>query len=121
MTKLEDIAKLAIEEVNATLHEENIRIDEKIKEENELKQQEMALKEQEIANQIKIAENANALKDDFVSSERLFLLSLKERLGVLFEGLNSDAGNVELRLDITIKFLEFLLASVEDRLSNLPK
>ena len=121
MTKLEDIAKLAIEEVNAALEQEQIKVEEKIKEENELKEQEMALKDQEIATQIRIAQNANALKDDVISSERLFLLNLKERLTVLFEGLNSDARNVELRLDITIKFLEFLLASIEDRLSNLPK
>lgn len=121
MTKLEDIAKLAIEEVNAALEQEQIKVEEKIKEENELKEQEMALKDQEIATQIRIAQNANALKDDFISSERLFLLNLKERLTVLFEGLNSDARNIELRLDITIKFLEFLLASIEDRLSNLPK
>ena len=56
------------------------------------------------------------------SSEMLYLQGLKERIGVLFEGLNSaDENNSEFRLDMTIKFLEFALASIENRLSNISK
>jgi len=52
----------------------------------------------------------------------LYLQGLKERIGVLFEGLNSaDESNSEFRLDMTIKFLEFALASIENRLSNISK
>lgn len=56
------------------------------------------------------------------SSEMLYLQGLKERIGVLFEGLNSaDSSNSEFRMDMTIKFLEFMLASIDNRLSNLSK
>ena len=62
-------------------------------------------------------------KDEIISSnEILYLQGLKERIGVLFEGLNSaDESNSAFRLDMTIKFLEFALASIENRLSNLSK
>lgn len=56
------------------------------------------------------------------SSEMLYLQGLKERIGVLFEGLsNADSSNSEFRMDMTIKFLEFMLASIDNRLSNLSK
>lgn len=56
------------------------------------------------------------------SNEMLYLQGLKERIGVLFEGLNSaDSSNSEFRMDMTIKFLEFMLASIDNRLSNLSK
>ncbi|MCR8679090.1 MULTISPECIES: CiaD-like domain-containing protein [Campylobacter] len=59
---------------------------------------------------------------DLGSSEMLYLQGLKERIGILFEGLNSaDESNLEFRLDMTIKFLEFALASIENRLSNISK
>ena len=62
-------------------------------------------------------------KDEIISSnEILYLQGLKERIGVLFEGLNSaDESNSAFRLDMTIRFLEFALASIENRLSNLSK
>ncbi|WP_180379307.1 CiaD-like domain-containing protein [Campylobacter lanienae] len=62
-------------------------------------------------------------KDENIgSNEMLYLQGLKERIGVLFEGLNSaDESNSAFRLDMTIKFLEFALASIENRLSNLSK
>ena len=62
-------------------------------------------------------------KDENIgSNEMLYLQGLKERIGVLFEGLNSaDESNSAFRLDMTIRFLEFALASIENRLSNLSK
>jgi hypothetical protein len=52
-----------------------------------------------------------------------FLVTLRERILVLFEGLqsinnsaNSETLNVEKKLDLTINFLEFLLASIEEKL-----
>ena len=55
------------------------------------------------------------------NSEKEYLLALKERLEVLFAGLKNSDGNLSLRLDLTIRFLEFLLANTNERLTKLPK
>ena len=55
------------------------------------------------------------------NSEKEYLLALKERLEVLFAGLKNSEGNLSLRLDLTIRFLEFLLANTNERLTKLPK
>lgn len=55
------------------------------------------------------------------NSEKEYLLALKERLEVLFSGLKNSEGNLSLRLDLTIRFLEFLLANTNERLTKLPK
>lgn len=104
MKKLEDIAKMAIEEISAELDDDK-------------KQQ--VIPEKTLPKLNSQPEVINVPKDEYISSERIFLQNLKERLCVLFEGLNTD--NNELRLNLTIKFLEFLLANVENRLANLPK
>ena len=56
------------------------------------------------------------------TGEEIFLKNLKERILVLFEGLNAT-GEEDLkdRLSLTLKFLEFVLANVENRLENLQK
>ena len=52
--------------------------------------------------------------------ERLFLEQLKERLLVLFEGFQSPNNKaVEAKVDLTINFLEYLLALIEERLERL--
>ncbi|MDO5045769.1 CiaD-like domain-containing protein [Campylobacter sp.] len=101
--KLEDIAKMAIDEVAAEL--ENVGE----KRQEELKKEPEALK--------------RAYADKFdgeISAEEIFLRNLKERILVLFEGLNATSReNLEDRLELTLKFLEFVLANVENRLENL--
>ena len=63
---------------------------------------------------------ANA--DFKISSEAEFLSAIKERILVLFEGLNAfDRGDLNARVELNLKFMEFLLASIENRLENLPK
>ena len=66
-------------------------------------------------NSIDSTQNTNA------NSEKEYLLALKERLEVLFAGLKNNQGNLSLRLDLTIRFLEFLLANTNERLTKLPK
>lgn len=98
--KLEDIAKMAIDEVAAELKEissieHHATKNEQIKDEPE-------------------AEKFN------INGEEIFLKNLKERILVLFEGLNAvSRENLEDRLELTLKFLEFVLANVENRLDNL--
>ena len=56
------------------------------------------------------------------TGEEIFLKNLKERILVLFEGLNATGEeNLKDRLSLTLKFLEFALANVENRLENLQK
>ena len=63
---------------------------------------------------------ANA--DFKISSEAEFLSAIKERILVLFEGLNAfDRGDLNARVELNLKFMEFLLASIENRLENLSK
>nr|WP_314475687.1 GlcNAc transferase [uncultured Campylobacter sp.] len=56
------------------------------------------------------------------TGEEIFLKNLKERVLVLFEGLNATSEeNLKDRLSLALKFLEFVLANVENRLENLQK
>ena len=55
--------------------------------------------------------------DSAKSDEREFLLHSKERLEVLFDGLNSDENQkVEAKLKLVINFLQFYLTQVDERL-----
>ena len=68
------------------------------------------LKEQEEINSVNIL------------SQEEFLLKIKERILVLFEGLNSfDKGDIEARVELSLKFMEFLLANIDKRISNIQK
>ncbi len=66
--------------------------------------------------------NPSEEKIESINSEKVFLTNLKERVEVLFEGLNEiPKDKLEERLGLTLKFLEFVLARVENRLENLEK
>ena len=48
-----------------------------------------------------------------------FLKHLRERLLILFDGLQSpNTQNLEIKLDVTLNFLEYLLAKIEEKLSE---
>jgi len=52
-------------------------------------------------------------------NDKEFLMHLKERLLILFEGLQSpNTQNLEIKLDVTLNFLEYILAKIEEKLSN---
>ena len=66
--------------------------------------------------------NAPKNKASANSDEVAFLSAVRERILVLFEGLNSfDSADIEARVELNLKFMEFLLASIENRLENLSK
>jgi len=49
-----------------------------------------------------------------------FLNAVKERISVLFAGLSQfDSGDIEARVELSLKFIEFLLANIEKRLDAL--
>jgi len=52
------------------------------------------------------------------NDEKQFLESIQERLLVLFEGFQAPNNTkVEAKVDLTLNFLEYLLASVENRIN----
>lgn len=52
------------------------------------------------------------------NDEKQFLESIQERLLVLFEGFQAPNNTkVEAKVDLTLNFLEYLLASIENRIN----
>lgn len=154
---LEDIAKIAIDEVSAELEkienltaprENEIKAQSEILEQVEEAESKISEKKDEKAeilsmfDELKIDEdfkpgapNATAAitakpqgavkfgeNGEIISSEATFLKNLRERIEVLFAGLNEmPRQRLDERLELTLKFLEFTLANVENRLENLSK
>lgn len=152
MSNIEDIAKLAIEEISAEF-DNGILEDAKTPPLNEISNQTNPKNNsQNLSEPINASENnassnaqnngakpiksiaqANTQKlnpsqqnqatqeSQEPDNEQEFLIKLKERIEVLFAGLNANDENTAVRLDLTIRFLEFLLAKIQNRLENLPK
>jgi len=57
-----------------------------------------------------------------IDSEMLYLSSIKERLLVLFEGFQAPNNtNIEAKVDMTLNFLEYTLATIDSRITSLEK
>ncbi len=57
---------------------------------------------------------------DTLEDETLYLESVKERLLVLFEGFQSPNNTkIEAKIDLTLNFLEYLLATIDTRIEKL--
>lgn len=165
MSNIEDIAKLAIEEISAEF-DNGILEDAKTPPLNEISNQTNPKNNaQNISEPISTSENAQNISEPINASEnnassnaqnngakpiksiaqantqklnpsqqnqatqesqepdneQEFLIKLKERIEVLFAGLSANDENTAVRLDLTIRFLEFLLAKIQNRLENLQK
>ncbi len=84
------------------------------------------VKEEIVKNASKIQndpERAQESMDErFVKEEREFLEHMRERILVLFEGFQSPNNKrVEAKIDLTLNFLEYLLASLDERIETLKK
>lgn len=68
---------------------------------------------------VAVKSKPDALKDvSTITDEKQFLLSVQERLLVLFEGFQApNNSKVEAKVDLTLNFLEYLLASIESRIN----
>ena len=54
-----------------------------------------------------------------LQEDQRFYLSLKERILVLFEGMQSPNNrNVEAKVDLTLNFLEYLLSVLDEKLDK---
>lgn len=52
--------------------------------------------------------------------EKAYLTSMRERLLVLFEGFQAPNNtNIEAKIDLTLNYLEYVLASIDTRLERL--
>ena len=57
-----------------------------------------------------------------VDSELIYLNSIRERLLVLFEGFQApNNANIEAKVDMTLNFLEYTLATIDERVENLER
>ena len=55
-------------------------------------------------------------------SELSYLTSVRERLLVLFEGFQAPNNkNIEAKVDMTLNFLEYMLATIDNRVESLKK
>lgn len=53
-------------------------------------------------------------------SQKQFYLNLRERILVLFEGFQSPNNkNIEAKIDLTLNFLEYLLATIDEQLEQM--
>ncbi len=66
-------------------------------------------------------ESQNAMEvDNVTSSEKEFYENIRERILVLFEGFQSPNNKaIEAKVDLTLNFLEYLLATIDERLGSL--
>ena len=56
------------------------------------------------------------------NTELIFLNSLKERLLVLFEGFQApNNSNIEAKVDMTLNFLEYALATIDERAQHIER
>lgn len=107
---LEDLAKKTLDEMNNPSSNESIKSDEKPKNAEVIDFTPSYKSPSELQTGTNYALSA---------SEARYLNNIKERILVLFEGLKSTKQDeLEMRLDLTINFLEFLLASIEDKLKK---
>lgn len=128
--KIEEITKKIIEELknsNQLNFDENSDELEYKKDENskdfiddtEKKEYENLQKLEENSENLKEHEEINSVN---ILSQEEFLLKIKERILVLFDGLNSfDKGDIEARVELSLKFMEFLLANIDKRISDIQK
>jgi len=55
-------------------------------------------------------------------NELTYLSSIRERLLVLFEGFQApNNANIEAKVDLTLNFLEYILATIDSRLQSLQR
>ncbi|WP_024955619.1 CiaD-like domain-containing protein [Sulfurospirillum arcachonense] len=99
---------------------------EDVNEENkeEIKQEppiEKSVEIQEETVDVLDVENEEACTN-ILEDEKHFCESMRERILVLFEGFQSPNNkSIEAKVDLTLNFLEYLLAVIDERLESLDK
>lgn len=129
---LQDLAKKTIDEVSNEIEQQEVSFKEQGKEEKteekliepvyqvqEIQQKEQTHSQEEKVFEPKLLQTQKEPDEAINISEDIFLKNLRERILVLFEGLNTiKKDELEVKLGLTINFLEFLLANIEDKLKK---
>ena len=64
-------------------------------------------------------ENIFVKEEDKDCDDKEFLKHIKVRLLILFDGLQSpNTQNLDVKLDVTLNFLEYLLARIDEKLNE---
>ena len=83
-----------------------------------IKEEEKKEKEETFEEQVQQVNENNSSMD----SELIYLNSIRERLLVLFEGFQApNNSNIEAKVDMTLNFLEYTLATIDARVEKLEK
>ena len=69
-----------------------------------------------------LTQNTKEVQESISDGELVFLTSMRERLLVLFEGFQAPNNtNIEAKIDMTLNFLEYILANIDSRVEELEK
>jgi len=64
----------------------------------------------------------DVVEDQPLDDELIYLSSIRERLLVLFEGFQApNNSNIEAKVDMTLNFLEYTLATIDARVEKLER
>ena len=67
-------------------------------------------------------QEASTTNVNAAESELMYLNSIRERLLVLFEGFQApNNANIEAKVDMTLNFLEYTLATIDERVEKLER
>ncbi len=76
---------------------------------------------EEIKNRF-VPKQEESVNPSNIESELVYLNSIRERLLVLFEGFQAPNNvNIEAKIDMTLNFLEYTLATIDARVEKLEK
>ncbi|WP_458701303.1 CiaD-like domain-containing protein [Sulfurospirillum sp. 1307] len=106
--------------------EEDVEVKEELTKKSEITKENTTEKKEVEAN-IEVQDNSNEEEEDvpnkyILEDERAFCESVRERVLVLFEGFQSPNNkSIEAKVDLTLNFLEYLLAVIDERLEKLDK
>lgn len=79
-------------------------------------------KKQLEATEIKETPQKQEVTQTNIDNEKLYLSSIRERLLVLFEGFQAPNNkDIEAKVDMTLNFLEYVLATIDSRLEKIEK
>ena len=83
-------------------------------------QKQIQPQQKETKQDVKNIEKELTFADSLKGDDREFLMNLRERGLVLFEGFQSPKKQkIEAKLELTLNFLEYLLATVDEKLENI--
>lgn len=111
---LSTLAEMKDEPVKNSVESSVVQADKPLKQEN---------KKQETTKEIdnKVDKEVTDSESSY-ENEISYLNSLRERLLVLFEGFQApNNSNIEAKIDLTLNFLEYVLATIDNRIEKLQK